>query len=481
MYAMWLSRRKSAVRVMRMDDIVSVTYTVVDVPDKKQDPQKQTPNKQTPNRQIVLDTSTLLSDPDALTGFPDCDIVLPLTVIEELDGAKSRYDAQGAAARKVIRYLEKSRLQAGGDLQKKVSIGQNSTLRIEINGYKSQNVASMGLSLERNDNRIIATALAISSANADVCLVSVDVNMRVKASALGLTATDWQPVTLTSSRVHGWHCIQSSQDDIDTLYSQGKLRLAEDCVASVNEFVVLQANSSSALCVRTGEFLEKVTTQSPWGLSPRNKEQIFALHLLMDQNIPIVGLAGSAGTGKTILSLAAALEQIMEPASRVYERLVILRPIMAVGRQELGYLPGTLEEKLGPWFDTVVDATVALSDTLSHPQAKERLALWVQQGRLSMDAVTYLRGRSLNKSFIIVDEAQNLERLTLKTVLTRVGEGSKIVFLGDTSQIDNPYVSSDTNALSILMDKFKDQSMFGGLTLTKGERSKVASLTGSIL
>ena len=456
---------------MGIYDIATSGHTVVGVSDAKQDPKKQ----------IVLDTSTLLSDPESLTGFPDCDIVLPLTVIEELDSAKSRIDAQGAAARKVIRYLEKSRLEAGGDLQKKVDIGQNSTLRIEINGYKAKSVASLGLSLDRNDNRIIAMALGIASSGADVCLVSVDVNMRVKASALGLTASDWQPVAITSPRVHGWYSVQSSQDEIDMLYAQGRVVLPQDCPASVNEFAVLQAGSSSALCVRKGEYLEKIATQSPWGLSPRNKEQIFALHLLMDPAIPIVGLAGSAGTGKTILSLAAALEQIMEPPSRVYERLVILRPIMAVGRQELGYLPGTLEEKLGPWFDTVVDATVALSDTLSHPQAKERLALWVQQGRLSMDAVTYLRGRSLNKSFIIVDESQNLERLTLKTVLTRVGEGSKIVFLGDTSQIDNPYVSSDTNALSILMDKFKDQPMFGGLTLTKGERSKVASLTGSIL
>jgi len=431
--------------------------------------------------QVVLDTSTLLSDPEALTGFPGQDVVLPLTVIEELDSAKSRVDAQGAAARRVIRYLETSRLAAGGDLQTKVATGHNSTLRIELNGHKSKSVQALGLSLDRNDNRIIAAALSLVSPGTRVRLVSVDVNMRVKAAALGLIAEDWQPAGTSPSRIHGWHSVQSTPEDIGTLYGQGKLALPEGCVAVLNEFVVLQAGSSSALCVCTGDFLEKVGSPSPWGVSPRNKEQIFALHLLMDQSIPIVGLSGSAGTGKTILSLAAGLEQVIEPQSRVYERLIILRPVVPVGRQELGYLPGTLEEKLGPWFDTVVDATVALSDSLSHPQAKDRLAMWVQQGRLSMETVTYLRGRSLNKSYIIVDEAQNLERLTLKTILTRVGEGSKVVFLGDTSQIDNPYVSSDTNALSILMEKFKGQSMFGGLTLTKGERSKVASLTGTIL
>lgn len=433
-------------------------------------------------KQIVLDTSTLLADPNALVGFPDCDVVLPLTVIEELDSVKSRMDAQGAAARKVIRSLESSRLLAAGDLRNRVNTENNSTIRIEVNGHKSAELPKKsGLNMERNDNKIIATSLNLVEQGLSVLLVSVDVNMRVKAAALGLESEDWSPAPISTKKGVGWSTVQVDSNTIDEFYEKGSLRLPHDLESSANEFVVLQSGSSSALCVIKGDRLEKITQSAPWGLAARNKEQIFALHLLLDKNIPIVGLSGSAGTGKTILSLAAGLEQTMEPNSRVYERLVIIRPVIAVGRQEVGYLPGTLEEKLGPWFDTVVDATVALSEHTTHPQARERLELWVQQGRLSMDAVTFLRGRSLNKSFIIVDESQNYERLTLKTILTRVGEGSKIVFLGDTSQIDNPYVSADTNALSVLLDKFKGQSLFGGLTLTKGERSPVASLTSSLL
>jgi len=213
----------------------------------------------------------------------------------------------------------------------------------------------------------------------------------------------------------------------------------------------------------------------------RSKEQVFALDLLLDGSVPVVGLSGPAGTGKTILALAAGLEQTFEPSSQVFDRLIILRPVQSVGGQDLGFLPGTLEEKLGPWFDAVIDALVALGDRLSYPDARRMVDMWVQQGRMSLDAVTYLRGRSLRRSYVLVDESQNLEQLTLKTILTRVGEGSKVVFLGDTSQIDNPYVSRDSNALAVRTDRLAGQELFGHLTLTRGERSPVATLAADLL
>jgi len=205
------------------------------------------------------------------------------------------------------------------------------------------------------------------------------------------------------------------------------------------------------------------------------------LVLLLDTAVPIVGQSGPARTGKTIVALAAALEQTFEPSSQIYDRLIILRPVQSVGGQELGFLPGTVEEKLGPWFEAVIDALVALGDRVSYPDARRMVDMWVQQGRMSLDAVTYLRGRSLRRSFVIVDEAQNLEQLTLKTILTRIGEGSKVVFLGDVSQIDNPYVSRDSNALAVLSDRLSGQRLFGHLYLTKGERSQVATLAADLL
>jgi PhoH-like ATPase len=440
---------------------------------------------QPPNQartQVVLDTSVLISDPASVLGFPGCDVVLPLTVLEELDSVKSRPDDAGAAARAVVRALEAFRAAVGGDLRSPVPTEDDATVRVEVNGLRLDVLAQHGLRTDRNDNRILAAALGLSSAGYAVELVSVDVNMRVKAASLGLSARSWSRAKATSTPQPGWRPLDVDGSLVDALYASGSAPVPEEVAPfTPNEFASVRAGSQSALVRHRDGELTRMRNLSAWGLTPRSKEQTFALDLLMDPDVPVVALSGSAGTGKTLLALAAGLEQNFEPPSQRYDRLLILRPIVAVGRQDLGFLPGTLEEKLGPWFDAVIDAMVALGERVTYPEARDMLALWVEQGRLSLDAVTYLRGRSLQRSFVIVDEAQNLEPLTLKTILTRIGAGSKVVFLGDVSQIDNPYVSSDSNALAVLIDRFGSSELFGHLHLTRGERSAVASLAAELL
>ena len=242
-----------------------------------------------------------------------------------------------------------------------------------------------------------------------------------------------------------------------------------------DRYAVLRAGSQSAL-VRHGDgVLEPMLrVPEPWGLRPRSKEQQFALDLLLDPEVRVVALDGMAGTGKTILALAAGLEQVMETSQ--YDKVAVYRPVVPVGKAELGFLPGTLDEKLNPWMTAVHDALVALTERRSHADARAMLDELTEREKLTMEAVTYLRGRSLQGTYVLVDEAQNLEPTTLKTILTRVGEGTKVVFTGDTSQIDAPYLSEHNNAVSVLIDAFEGERCFGHIRLTHCERSEVANL-----
>jgi PhoH-like ATPase len=221
------------------------------------------------------------------------------------------------------------------------------------------------------------------------------------------------------------------------------------------------------------------STPEPWGLRPRSKEQRFALELLLDPHVKVIALDGRAGTGKTLLAVAAGLEQVVE--RKVYEHLAIYRPLVPVGRADVGFLPGGLDEKLDPWMSAIYDAIVALTDRHSASDAQVLVDELTMRGQLSLESVTFLRGRSLHRQFIIVDEAQNLEPTTLKTILTRVGDGTKVVFTGDTSQIDAPYLGESNNALAVLISAFRGQECFGNITLTTGERSEVANLAAELL
>jgi PhoH-like ATPase len=435
---------------------------------------------------VVLDTSVLVADPTCFTGFTGSDVVIPLTVIEELDSLKSRVDDVGRAARTALRTLEELRINAGGSLADAtpVSDGSTCTVKIEINGVQKHLLVEHGLDPHLPDNRIIGAALG-QQMYGQTRVVSNDSALRIKAAHLGLRADEHRPVGRRhTSRPAGWGTYEASHEAIDCLYAAGSITV--DSVPTcaqlhVNGFAVLRAGSQSALTRRVDDDLVLLphSAPEPWGLRARSKEQRFALELLLDPNVTVVALDGRAGTGKTLLAIAAALEQVVE--ARRFERLTVYRPLIAVGRADVGFLPGTLEEKLDPWMSAIHDAIVALTDQRSSSDANRLIDELMGRNQLALESVTFLRGRSLHRQIVVVDEAQNLEPTTLKTVLTRIGEGTKVIFTGDTSQIDAPYMGESNNALAVLIQAFGGQSCFGHITLSSCERSAVASLAAELL
>ena len=434
---------------------------------------------------MVLDTSVLISDPDAIWAFPGADTVIPLVVVEELDQQKSRLDDVGRAARAVIRSIEELRTANGGDIRTAVALPTGGTLRIETNGLHLNEIREHGLDPAKNDNRILAASLG-QAAHGRTVVVSNDAALRIKAAQLGLEAIEHQRLRGRSAleRPVGWATVEVGRSTIDLLYASATGVSVDELDQPdgdllrdelTERYAVLRAGSQSALVRHhDGELEPLQRVPEPWGLRPRSKEQQFALDLLLDPQVRVVALDGMAGTGKTILALAAGLEQVMETG--LYDKLAVYRPVVPVGKAELGFLPGTLDEKLNPWMIAVHDALVALTERRSHADARAVLDELTERDKLSLEAVTYLRGRSLQGTYVLVDEAQNLEPTTLKTILTRVGEGTKVVFTGDTSQIDAPYLSEHNNAVSVLIGAFDGERCFGHVRLSHCERSEVASL-----
>jgi PhoH-like ATPase len=437
---------------------------------------------------LVLDTSVLVADPGCLAGFDQADVVIPLTVIEELDGLKSRPDDVGRAARTALRSIEELRVRAGGSLAEKTPLNEApgaATVQIEINGIQKHLLIEHGLDPSSPDNRIIGAALG-QTTKGPTTVVSNDAALRIKAAHMGLEARDHQPVgRAQATRAAGWTTIDADFDIVDDLYANGAIDVIDvgpDAVdLGENAFAVVRSGSQSALSRRTDHELRLLPHAAPeaWGLRARSKEQRFALELLLDPNVSVVALDGRAGTGKTILAIAAALEQVVE--RRIYEKVAVYRPLVAVGRADVGFLPGGLDEKLDPWMSAIHDAIVALTDQRSSRDAHRMVDELIGRNQLSLESVTFLRGRSLHRQIVVVDEAQNLEPTTLKTVLTRIGEGTKVVFTGDTSQIDAPYLGESNNALAILIQAFGGQRCFGHITLSACERSAVASLAAELL
>jgi PhoH-like ATPase len=437
---------------------------------------------------VVVDTSVLIADPHCLTSFGDAALVIPLTVVEELDSLKTRPDDVGRSARTALRAIEDLRIKHGGSLAEPVAVGTG-TVQIEINGIQKHLLVEHGLDPHLPDNRIIGAALGQTGIGPTV-MVSNDAALRIKAAHLGVGAAEHQPTKrVRSDRPMGWCVIATTYEVIDCLYAAGAVEVAavdsgiegRETPLTENEFAVVRSGSQSALTRRIGDELVLLphAVPEPWGLRPRNKEQRFALELLLDPDIAVVALDGRAGTGKTILAIAAALEQVVEQPR--YERVAVYRPLVPVGRADVGFLPGGLDEKLDPWMSAIHDAIVALTDRGSSRDARRLIDELTARGQLSLESVTFLRGRSLHRQIVVIDEAQNLEPTTLRTILTRVGDGTKVVFTGDTSQIDAPYLGESNNALAVLTNAFTDQTCFGHVTLTACERSDVASLAAELL
>ncbi|MCP4308193.1 MAG: PhoH family protein [bacterium] len=430
----------------------------------------------------VLDTCVLLADPVSLLRFDEHDVVLPLVVVEELDRQKTRVDEIGANARRAIRTLEQLGASEAGGLGEPQPLDSGGTLRIELNGTHSDRLP-IALNPSTPDHRILATCLNMVDAGNNTVLVTKDAALRIKGAQLGVEVEDYRADTVPVDESYsGVAELDVDAATIDQLYTDGKASVP-DTGLHVNQFVILKAMESQSAVGRVidrngGTTIVRVPgSRQAFGIESKNVRQAFALDLLMDPDITAVSMMGVAGTGKTFLALAAALEQTIE-AGR-YRRISVYRPLVAVGRQDIGFLPGDLDEKLAPWMAAVHDNLYALFS--GDPQsAKGAIEELMDRNVIEMAAVTYLRGRSITDELVIIDEAQNLEYATLKVILTRIASGSKVVFCGDLSQVDNPYISP-FGGLAALIEKLKGEPLFGHITLEKSVRSPLAELAAKIL
>jgi PhoH-like ATPase len=429
---------------------------------------------------FVLDTNVILHDPMSMFSFEGSRVVIPLTVIEELDTFKRSNDERGRSARFVSRKLDE--LRKGGKLSNWVPLEHGGMLKIEIQVSEGLPKA---FSAHTKDNEILSCAQYLKKAGENVVFISKDINLRIKAEALGLETQDYEKEKIDVEDLYkGWRELTVGGDSIDKFYKDKRLDPpAPDLVP--NEFVIMKDGGSKSALARFDAKLQAVVPlikadSAPWGVKPLNTEQRFALELLLNKDIALVTLVGLAGSGKTLIALAAALQQTLE--EKFYRRMLIARPVIAVGH-DLGFLPGTKEEKLTNWMGAIYDN---LSYLLEKPKGSldtsdMDIQMLIEEGLLEIEAVTYLRGRTLPGLLIIIDDAQNLTPHEIKTIISRAGAGAKIILTGDPHQVDNYYLDSASNGLTNLVERFKNQPIFGHVTFTKSERSALAALASDLL
>ncbi|MBK8793361.1 MAG: PhoH family protein [Holophaga sp.] len=434
---------------------------------------------------FVLDTNVLLHDPQAIFRFQEHDIVIPIVVIEEIDTFKKDQTEIGRNARSVSRQLDK--LRTLGNLSDGVVMEGGGILKVDVAPYR-QDLGFSTLDKHKADNQILACALELLKTRKEkVVLVTKDTNLRIKADAARLEAEDYTTDRVEMDGLYtGTAQWEVDGVQVDLVYAGG-LVPPEDRPLQPNQFVTLldRANESHTA---VGRFYAadghihplKRTEQPPWGIKARNREQQFALELLLDDSIQVVTLLGKAGTGKTLLAIAAGLQQVVDDER--YNKLLVSRPVMPMGR-DIGFLPGDIEEKLRPYMQPIFDNLdfIVAANTEMRRRSSMTVGQLEEGGYLSVEPLTYIRGRSIPNQYIIVDEAQNLTPHEIKTILTRAGEGTKVVLTGDPYQIDNPYVDASTNGLSYLAEHFKHLDISGHVTLTKGERSRMAELASNLL
>lgn len=422
-------------------------------------------------RTYVLDTSVLLSDPWAVTRFAEHEVVLPLVVISELEDKRHHHEL-GWFAREALRMLDDLRLEFGR-LDRPVPIGsQNGTLQVELN-HTDPSVLPVGFRTDSNDSRILACALNLAAEGKDVVLVSKDIPLRVKAGAVGLPADEFRAHDVVPSGWTGMAELDVASTQIDQLFSEGVVDIDEARDLPCHTGIRMLGGTSSALGRVTPDKRVQLVRgeREAFGLHGRSAEQRVALDLLLDESIGIISLGGKAGTGKSALALTAGLEAVLE--RRSHRKVVVFRPLYAVGGQELGYLPGSESEKMEPWAQAVFDTL----DGLASPEVMDEV---MSRGMLEVLPLTHIRGRSLHDSFVIVDEAQSLERNVLLTVLSRLGTGSRVVLTHDVAQRDNLRVGRHDGVAAVI-EKLKGHPLFAHITLTRSERSPIAALVTEML
>jgi PhoH-like ATPase len=433
-------------------------------------------------KHFVLDTNVLLHNPESITSFDDNCVVLPMTVIEELDSFKRHNDELGRSARQVIRKLDS--LRANGSLKDGVPMENGGTLKITV---ESEDMPGTFMDMSVPDNRILAVARSLLNQGKRVIFVSKDINSRLKADALGIEVMDFEKQKCDFDALYtGWREVRVSASLIEDFHNNETLTLAGSDFHT-NEFILLRdeqkpkhsglgrAVSAQAVAHLNPEY------ESAWHIHSRSKEQRMALELLLNPDINLVTLIGRAGTGKTMLALAAGLEAVLK--LEIYEKLLVSRPIIPMGK-DIGYLPGTKDEKLSLWMQPIFDNLTYLmrmNHKIDEGSVQQKVTQLLKNQQVELEALTYIRGRSIPNQFVIVDEAQNLTPHEVKTIISRAGENTKMVLTGDPNQIDNPYLDSSSNGLSYAVEKLKGQALYGHVTLSKSERSPLSAIAAEYL
>lgn len=434
---------------------------------------------------FVLDTSVLLHDYQSLTSFADNDVAIPITVLEELDNFKVGNDTKNFSAREVIRFIDK--IANAGNLQDWISLGKGlGKMRIILDHHPHGLNAEKIFTATKNDHRIINAGLVLKESETvkKVVLVTKDINLRIKAKSLGLDSADYQTGKVDVEKVDASSFYQIdgiAPEVIDELFNSGHIEengiLGKKKIA--NGYYILKNEKTSTLAYYNPkkDQIERVDKSFLYGIKAKNAEQAFAMHALMNPDIKLVALQGVAGTGKTLLALASALEQHDR-----YQQIILARPIVPLSNKEIGFLPGDANDKIGPYMEPLWDNLKFIKSQFSEGDKKRRVILDMElEEKLLITPLAFIRGRSLSNILFIIDEAQNLTPHEVKTIITRAGENTKIVFTGDVRQIDTPYLDEHSCGLSYLIDRLKNQELFAQIKLEKGERSELANLANELL
>ncbi|WP_319415092.1 PhoH family protein [Marispirochaeta aestuarii] len=424
---------------------------------------------------FVLDTNVFIHKPDCILSFRDNEVVVPLWVLEELDKLKTFSDEKGRNARQAIRFLDE--VGKHGDLNKGAKVGDGILLRVS---FAQASKIPADLSREKVDNKILLTAMSLKSEGKKVFFVSKDINARVKATALGLKAVDYERQKVNIMELYpGWRELETSVEILDQLQRGEAVSLEQKLFT--NEFVLAgHPKTETRVLGRYRDGMVRAILgemEAVSGVVPLNEKQRMALELLQDPEIRLVSLVGKAGTGKTLLAIAAGLSQVLE--QNAYKRVLVSRPVIPMGK-DIGYLPGAKNEKLSHWMQPLFDNLEYILSVYKKQNIKSVDSL-LNNNLLELEALTYIRGRSLPDQYIIIDEAQNLSPHEIKTIVSRAGEGTKVVLTGDPYQIDSPYLDSSSNGLTYLVETLKGQELFGHVTLDKSERSALAELAAELL
>ncbi len=434
-------------------------------------------------KNFVLDTNVLIHNPNSIYSFSDNNVIIPITVIEELDKFKSSSDKKGMHARQVLREID-SCIKKGA-LKKGAKMNNGGTLKIEVG---SQHIPIHNLDINKEDNKIISVAYDLHHKGETVFFISKDVNARIKAEALGIKARDYEKQMVEySSLYRGWREINLATEEINNLYKNHEIDLKSYTLYE-NEYILIKSvdgNNSSAICKynKSANKIELLKDNfEAMGIKPLNLQQKYAFDLLLNDNVQLVTLVGQAGRGKTLIAIACGLEKTLRK-NKSYEKILVARPVIPLGK-DIGYLPGSKNEKLSYWMQPIydnLDFILSRVTILNHEISNDEKVIdpvenLIKKNILEIEALTYIRGRSIPNQFLIVDEAQNLTPHEIKTIISRAGEGTKIVLTGDPEQIDNPYLDANSNGLSYTVERLKDKKIVGHVFLSKSERSELATL-----